>query len=133
MDGARMDPIYDRNGKVVAWFRRGDTIVDRLGRYRAIVSEGGIFDYHAHFLGQLHGGYLWDRDGKAVAFVNGAADGPVLPPAGAISLPPVAGPEPARPAQPLVADRIPAYSKQWSELNWEDFLRGRHLFIAYSG
>jgi hypothetical protein len=126
-----LDPIFDGSGKVVAWFRRDDTIVDGLGRYRAFVSNGAVFDYHSHFLGRLYAGYIVDRDGKAVAFVMGARDGPALPPAGAIPKPPVVGPEPARPSPPPVAVQVPAYSRDWSDLSWEGFLGGKHKFIAY--
>ncbi len=120
-----MDPIFDRNGRVVAWFRREDAIVDRLGEYRAVVSDGAVFDYRAHFLGRLSAGYVWDRDGRAVAFVAGAREGPALPPEGAVPPPPIVGPEPARPAPPPVPGRVPAYTREWSDLGWEEFLGGR--------
>jgi hypothetical protein len=126
-----LQPVFDKKGKVVGWFRRDGAIADRLGQYRAFVNNGAVFDYHSHFLGGLHDGYFRDRDGKAVAFIAGATDGPPLPHIGALPQSPVIGPEPARPSKPLVPRRIPAYSKKWSELDWDDFLNGRHLFIAY--
>jgi hypothetical protein len=126
-----LDPVFDKNGKIVGWFRQDGAIVDRFGQYRAFVSNGGVFDYHNHFLGVLKDGYLRDRDGKAVAFIPGAKDGPPLPRTGAVPALPVIGPEPVRPSKPLVPRRIPAYSKKWSELKWDDFLSGRHIFIAY--
>jgi hypothetical protein len=120
-----LDPIFDRTGKVIAWFRREDAIVDRLGQYRAFVSNGAVFDYQSRFLGRLYAGYIWDRDGRAVAFVMGAREGPVLPPTGAIPRPPVVGPEPARPSPQPVANPIAAYSGEWSEVEWEAFLGGK--------
>ncbi len=126
-----MDPIFDRTGKVIAWFRREDAIVDRLGQYRAFVSNGAVFDYASHFLGRLYAGYLWDRDGRVVAFVLDAREGPGLPPAGAVPPPPVVGPEPARPSPPPVASPIPAYSREWSDLDWEEFLSGKRKHVAY--
>jgi hypothetical protein len=126
-----LEPIFDKNGKVAGWFRGNEAIVDRLGHYRVFVSNGAVFDYHSHFLGRLQDGYFWDRHGKTVAFIRGAKGGPGLPRTGAEPQPPVAGPEPARPTKPLVPRQLPAYSKKWSELNWDDFLGGRHIFIAY--
>jgi hypothetical protein len=126
-----MEPIFDKNGNVVGWIVPPDAIVDRQGNYRAIISNGAIFDYKSHYLGRLHDGYLWDQDGNAVASVIGASDGPVLQRKGVIPGPPVITPEPARPSPPPVPERIPAYSKKWSELSWDEFLSGRHVFIAY--
>jgi hypothetical protein len=126
-----LDPIFDKNGKVVGWLRRNGAIADRLGQYRAFVHNGAVYDYHSHFLGGLHDGFFLDRDGKIVAFIPDAKEGPTLPSTGAVPQSPVIGPEPARPSKPLEPRRIPAYSKKWSELNWDDFLTGRHLFIAY--
>jgi hypothetical protein len=122
-----LDPIFDRSGKVIAWFRREDAIVDRLGQYRAFVSNGAVFDYQSRFLGRLYAGYIWDREGKAVAFVTGAREGPELPPAGAVPRPPVAGPEPKRPSPSPVAEPIAPYSKEWSDLGWEGFLSGKQM------
>ncbi len=126
-----MDPVFDKKGKVVGWFRTDGAIVDRFGHYRAFVSNGAVFDYHSHFLGGLQDGYFRDRDGKAVGFLPGAKEGPPLPRTGTVPPPLVTGPEPVRPAKPLVPRRMPAYSKKWSEIDWDDFLSGRHIFIAY--
>jgi hypothetical protein len=120
-----LDPVFDKNGVVGGWLYHDDTIVDRIGEYRAIVSNGSVFDYQAIFMGTIHDGYIWDRDGNAVGFFVGAVNGPVLPPLGAIPRPPVAGPEPARPSPPPVPDQIPAYSMEWSKMRWPEFLGGR--------
>ncbi|OPY27429.1 MAG: hypothetical protein A4E28_02024 [Methanocella sp. PtaU1.Bin125] len=126
-----MEPIFDRDGNVVGWIRPPGTIVDNHGNYRAFISDEAIFDYRTRYLGRLHNGYLWDQDGNAVASIVGASDGPVLERKGIIPQPPVAGPEPARPSPPPVPGQIPAYSKKWSEISWDEFLSGRQVFIAY--
>jgi len=120
-----VDPIFNKDGKVVAWFRREDAIVDRLGEYRAVVSNCAVFDYQSHFLGRLYAGYVWDRDGRAVAFVMGAREGPALPPEGAVPPPPIVGPEPVRPAPSPVPGRVPAYTREWSDLGGDEFLGDR--------
>jgi hypothetical protein len=126
-----MEPIFNRDGRVVGWIRPPGAIVDDQGNYRAFISNGAIFDYRSHYLGRLHDGYIWDQDGNAVASIVGASNGPVLPREGVIPRPPAVGPEPARPSPPPVQERIPAYSKRWSEMSWDEFLSGRHIFIAY--
>lgn len=126
-----MEPIFDSDGNVVGWIRPPDTIVDNQGNYRAFVSNGAIFDYKPHYLGRLHDGYIWDQDGNAVASITGATNGPAVERKGVIPRPPDAGPEPSRPSQLPVPERIPAYSKKWSEMSWDEFLTGRHVFIAY--
>jgi hypothetical protein len=126
-----MEPIFGKGGAVTGWLYPSGGITDARGNQRAFLVGGNIFDFHGHFLGNLHDDYIRDRDGKAVAFLAGAKDGPPLPRMGAIPPPPVIRPEPVRPSKPLVPGRLPAYSKQWSELCWDDFLGGRHLFIAY--
>jgi hypothetical protein len=103
--------------------------VDPIGEYRAIIDDEAIFDYQSHFLGMLRGGYVWDRDGRAVAFVLGARNGPVIPRAGAIPRPPVAGPEPVRPSPPPVSKHLPAYSREWSDLSWDEFLSGMRKHV----
>jgi hypothetical protein len=126
-----MEPIFDRDGNVAGWIHPAGAIVDNQGHYRAFISDGAILDYRAHYLGRLHNGYIWDQDGNAVASIAGASDGPVLPRQGAIPRPPAVGPESARPSPPPVPGRIPAYSKKWSEMSWDEFLSGRQVFIAY--
>jgi hypothetical protein len=126
-----MGPIFSKDGAVTGWLLPSGGITDADGNYRAFLAGDNIFDYHGHFLGSLHEGYILDRDGKAVAFVPGAKGDPPLPRTDTLPPPPVIGHEPDRPSKPLVPRRIPAYSKRWSELNWDDFLGGRHLFIAY--
>lgn len=119
-----MDPVFDRTGKVIAWFRREEAIVDPLGQYRAFISNGAVFDYRAHFPGRLH-------DGNAVASIIGASQGPELKRSGTIPRPPDDGPEPERPARLPDVPRAPAYRNKWSEVTWDEFLSGKQKFIAY--
>jgi hypothetical protein len=127
----QMEPIFGKDGAVVGWIFPPDGITDTEGNYRAFMIDGAVFDYHAHFLGRLHDGYFWDRDGKAVASIIGASNGPALRLHGTIPRPPDAGPEPPRPSKVPGVPVNPVYTKKWSETQWDEFLSGRQKFIAY--
>jgi hypothetical protein len=126
-----MEPIFDRDGEVVGWIFPPGGITDMDGNYRAFMVDGSVYDRGAHFLGRLHNGYFWDRDGNAVASIIGASDGPALNRSGTIPTPPNAGPEPARPSRLPEAPHPPAYSGKWSDVTWDEFLSGKQKFIAY--
>ena len=121
---------FDKDGNVVAWIVHDDAITDNLGNYQAVIDDGAVCDYVANFLGVLHAGYIWDRNGDAVAFIPGAGEGPVLPRMGAIPRPPPVGKEPVRPTPLPAIERVPVYSKRWSATGWDEFLGGRQEPVA---
>jgi hypothetical protein len=126
-----MEPIFGRNGNVVGWLFPPGGIADLDGRFVAFMVDGAVFDYRSHYLGRLHKGYFWDQDGNAIASIIGASGGPAVKRSGTVPTPPDAGPEPLRPKKLPVVPRVPAYTKKWSEMRWDEFLRGRQKFIAY--
>lgn len=135
-----MEPIFNKEGSVVGWIVPEGSIVDTDGNYRAFIRDGAVFDYRSHFLGRLHDGYFWDRDGYAVGSILGmskwpkgleAGKGPALAHKGVIPRPPPVAPEPEKPSTPLVSEPMLDYSNHWSDLNWNDFLGGKHKLIAY--
>jgi hypothetical protein len=126
-----MEPIFDKDGAVAGWIVPPGGITDTDGNYRAFMVDGNVFDYQSHFLGRLHDGYFWDRDGDAVASIIGASGGPALRRSGTIPAPPDNRPEPARPLHLPEVPRAPAYRKKWSDVNWDEFLSGKQKFIAY--
>ena len=102
----------------------GNVVLDRGNRARAFVSDGVVFNYRGWHRGHFEHGFFHDRDGHAVAFVEGALGGPLTPvtevppppPAVAIALLP-----PAVLAAPIPPASSPA-TISWSRLDWEQFL-----------
>lgn len=125
-----MEPIFDKDGAVIGWIFPPGGITDADGNYQAFMVDGAVFDYHAHFLGRLHDGYFWDRDGDAVASIIGASQGPELKRSGTIPRPPDAGPEPERPSRLPQVPHAPAYREKWSDVKWCEFISGKQKFIA---
>ena len=117
-----MKPIYDKHGRTVGWLKE-DTIYDLNGTPRAYIREGAIFNYSADYIGRLDCGFFRDRDGDAVAFIEGASGGPLPPVPEVPPAPPVLAIPPVPPVPPVPP--IPAISSlSWSNLAWEEFLRG---------
>jgi len=88
---------------------------------RSFVEDGTVFSYLAQHLGEFYDGFFRDRAGYAVAFVEGADGGPLLP----ITQPPPVTPilqtppiQPITPIPPLA----PLGTLSWSGLTWDDFL-----------
>jgi hypothetical protein len=120
-----VEPIFDRSGKTVAWLRN-DVVFDRAShRYAAFLQgrHGDLFSYDGRYIGRLHRGYLRDRAGDAVAFLNSARGGPVLPVYSATAVLPVPLAPPVAPG-PLPAPAAAAPTLNWSQLSWNQFLAG---------
>ncbi|MFL5574014.1 MAG: 4-fold beta flower protein [Gemmatimonadaceae bacterium] len=115
-----MEPIFDRNGRAVAWLNE-NIVHDHSGRARAFVDNAAVISYRAQHIGWLDQGYFRDRTGDAVGFVREASGGPLtpvpaMPPAPpALSIPP---PPPVELAAPLPA----APTLSWSNRDWEHYL-----------
>jgi hypothetical protein len=126
-----VEPIFDRTGSVVAWFRNGVVFDRGSRRYVAFLAgrRGHLFSYDGRYLGRLRRGWLRDRNGDAVAFRQGARGRPVLPVYFDSALPPVplaipVAPEPPRAPAPA------APTENWSPLSWNEFLVEEPLTVA---
>lgn len=111
-----MEPIYDRNGRTVAWFdgEEGD-VFDAAGRPIGFVDGDGYYSYRfGQYLGEFDGGIFWDRYGRAVTFLDGATGGPLLPVLSIPPIPPIPGIPPIRPMTP-VPPVAPLQSLSWSD------------------
>src|SRR4051794_11326945 len=111
-----MEPIFDKDGKTVAWLLE-DTVRDLAGHPAAFIRGEDIFDYYGRHLGRLHDGYFWARGGAAVAFFDHHRRAPLTPPP---ELPP---PPPWRaipPAPPLAHSPplAPLPTLSWSPRSW---------------
>jgi hypothetical protein len=107
----------------VAWLRN-DVVLDRGShRYVAFLQgrPGYLFSYDGRYLGWLQRGYVRDRKGDAVAFLQGARGGPVLPVYSDSAVRPVPLARPVAP-QPMPAPSPAAPTRNWSQLSWNQFL-----------
>jgi len=85
-----MKPIYDQNGQAVGWLLNDDVVYNIVGLPRAFIRrEGNIFNYKWNYLGRLDQGFFRDKDGNAVAFIQGATGGPIPPIPAVAPVPPI--------------------------------------------
>jgi hypothetical protein len=116
-----MEAIFDAAGRPVGWLYRRQFVIDRANVCRAFLRDRVLFSPDRRVLGDFSDGYIWDRQGEAVAFVRGAIKGPTLP------APHVCPPAPipsavAVPALvPLVA-ALPSHRMKWSPLTLDTVL-----------
>ncbi len=117
-----MIPLYDRDGRAVAW-TKGSLIYDAHGKPVAVLDGDLVFNLGGVYLGNADCGIYRDQAGHAVAFEPGAVGGPELPECRAAGPPPRPEPMtrlagvPSRPPAP------PAGTREWG-LTWEEFLTG---------
>lgn len=121
-----MQPIYGRNGQTVGWLNNDVVIYDRNNRCRAFVQNGAVYTYQGRHLGALDRGFFRDRQGHAVAFIDGAQGGPILPVPAIVPIPPIPSIPPIPPILPIppIAPIAPIGSFNWSRVDWEGFLNG---------
>jgi len=121
-----MKPIYDQNGQAVGWLLNDDVVYNIVGLPRAFIRrEGNIFNYKWNYLGRLDQGFFRDKDGNAVAFIQGATGGPIPPIPAVAPVPPIPATPPTFPfSAALPVSSIPSSKKKWSNISWEEFLKG---------
>ena len=72
--------LWDKHGQPVAYVDDDkESIYLRDGTPVAWLSESGVYAYGGKFLGWLHDGWIFGRDGKCVLFTERAQTGPVKP------------------------------------------------------
>ena len=115
--------ICSSTGWAIGWLV-GNAIYDFSGQPRAFLEDAGVFSFEADHLGEFYDGYFRDHAGDAVAFVEGARDGPPLP-SDRHSAPEL--PElkdlPTQPAIPTTPAPCPG-TQRWSENPWNSDLHG---------
>lgn len=115
-----LEPIFDRNGRTVAWFKE-NVLFNLEGRAVAFRNNNSIVSYRARHLGVIDRGFIRDRNGHAVAFMRGASGGPVQPVPQVPPVPRVPQVPPVPPVPPIPP--VPAVpSLSWSSMDWESFL-----------
>jgi len=116
-----MEPIYDRDGRAIAW-RHGSDIYHLNGSHAAVLDGENVYGHGGQHLGLFKNGWFRDHRGSVVAFVDGAFGGPRLP---AMSAPPDP-PAPSAPplsAVPSVPPRSAIPLLGWSAASWSEFIR----------
>lgn len=117
-----MEPIYNQKGLTVGWLKEGVNYnID--GTPCAFIRNDNIFNYEGDYLARLNRGFFRDMNGDAVAFMRGASGGPIPPVPEVAPVPPIPAipPIPPIPAVPPVS---PIHSLNWSNISWEEFLKG---------
>ncbi|WP_442892008.1 4-fold beta flower protein [Chryseobacterium sp. VD8] len=110
-----MTPIYDRHGRTIAWINN-NFIYHLSGRQvLAFINNNSVFTYGSRHLGRFSNGFFRDRNGNAIAFIQGATNGPIPP---IPQIPPI----PPIPAIPPIPPIPPIDSLSWSNLTWENFI-----------
>lgn len=119
-----LEPIHGRQGEVVGWLDDERRIRDLRGAVVAYIQrDGSINTQGGRSCGVLDRGFFRDRNGGAVAFLKGAAAGPVppvphVPPVAPVPVVPPVSPVPPVPPVPAVPQL------NWSHLSWEEFIAG---------
>ena len=114
-----MEPIYDRNGRVVAWLRGAD-IYALNGAHAAVTNGPNVYGHRGQQLGVFERGLFRDHNGGVVAFIRGGSGGPVLPVPSVPPVPPIPSVSPV-PAVPSVP-RVPAVPSLGWGIQWPQFL-----------
>ncbi len=115
----KVKPIYDRFGRAVGWLR-GNNLYSRDGRHVAVIRSMNVYGHRGQHLGVFYKGFFRDPRGGAVAFVEGAKGGPLLPITSIPPIPPIPSipPVPAIPSIPPIP-AIPSFG--WGQ-QWSDFI-----------
>lgn len=122
-----MLPIRDQTGRTCGWLNdaRLHDLHDLTGQpVGFVLTAGHVYTYMGAHLGYLNDGYFCDRAGNAVAWLDGASGGPLLPAPLPAPVPPVPQ-APLRDPPPLPSPPVPPVpTLTWSSLTWERFCTG---------
>ncbi|MEL4456940.1 4-fold beta flower protein [Lutimonas vermicola] len=115
-----MQAIYNRQGQVVAWLN-GKDLYDIKGNFIGFFIGHAVYNSNATYSGILNQSFFRDIDGRVVAFMNGAKNGPALPSLKSKPSRPIKKPRPStKVAPPPPSPKPPKFG--WSKLQWEDFM-----------
>lgn len=117
-----MGPVFDKRGQVVGWLKDG-FLYDPDLHLRGFIRDKGVFSKDSKHLGYFLHGYVYHKNGRAVAFIRGATMGPPKPMTQFTPIPRIPSKSrvlPVAPIPPIPSIRI----LSWSDLSWEEFLEG---------
>jgi len=111
-----MTPLHGKKGQVVAFLADGGRIVSLKGKSLAWISGENVYNYTGDHLGWWADGFLLGPDGGVMAWQTREGNRRVnLPHPHPPPTPPLASPEPARPAL-----KDPPF-KPADKLDWSDY------------
>lgn len=118
-----MTPIFDQNAQLAGWFD-GENIFDLNLEWVAFLSDDHFFSSNTlSWLGPIHDGSLLDRNGKPVAWLEGASPSGTLKPLTPLRpLKPLKPLRPLRPLNPLRPLKPLNPLGGWSTLVWNQWL-----------
>lgn len=119
-----MVPVFDKAKRLVGWFDDGHLYSAQL-EWVAFRDGGHLFSSTScKWLGQIESGSLRDREGKVVAWIEGARPSSGLRPLQPLT--PFRPLQPLRPLKPLnpLTPLVPLTPLGgWSSLSWEQWLQ----------
>jgi hypothetical protein len=119
-----MRPIFDQVANLVSWLHGYLLLCPEMESIGHIQS-GRIFDSTGGHRGQFGDGYFWTLGGEAVAFVEGASNGPALPAISLVASSPLDNQE-ELPALPALPEFPFSRLNIWSGIDWTDFMGFRN-------
>lgn len=120
-----MEPIYGRNGQVVAWLEDDRELTRDLGgRVNAWLHDDRVYSLGGLHIGHFVDGNFRDASGAVVAFLAGANGGPIKPVRAVTPVRPVRGVRPVGPVRGVRMVR-PVRSSGWSRLDFDAYVAGR--------
>lgn len=116
-----MQAIFNRHGYTVGWLS-GKDLYDRKGNFNGFIIRYAVYNSNASYSGTIKQSFFRDMDGRVVAFMGDAKNGPVLPSLKSIPTRPIKKPRPSsKVAPPPQSPKPPKYG--WSKHEWEDFMK----------
>ncbi len=116
-----MNTLYDRNGKAIAYvYDDNEHIYLYNGKPVAFLRDEHVYSFGGKYLGWIHNGWFYDRNGKPAFFTQDSTGGPARP---ARQARPARSARQARPAKSAREARParPARSLSWSDLSNESY------------
>ncbi|WP_210149734.1 4-fold beta flower protein [Paeniglutamicibacter terrestris] len=116
-----MDPIFNKNGAVVAWLY-GKDILDLGGAHRGFVNGSSVISYQkGYHLGWFEQGVFWDSQNRAIGMTRDISASIPRPGLSGVPGRPGIGGRPGRPGIPGTPGK-PGRSGGWSTQEWNDWM-----------
>ena len=116
-----MDPIFNKNGTVVAWLYVND-ILDLGGTHRGFVHGSNVISYqNGRHLGWFEEGAFWDAQNCAIGMTRDASAPIPRPGLSGVPGKPGIGGRPGRPGVPGTPGK-PGRSGSWSTQDWNSWM-----------
>lgn len=116
-----MEPIYDRQGRVVGWLDDEKRVRDLRGKVIGVTRDDAVHGRRGQHVGYFNDGHFRDHRGKVVAWMRGATGGPTKPTPMTPPIRPI--PQiPPIPAIPAIRRIRAVPTLSWSTLGLIDYL-----------